>query len=64
MTNKVLVLSKDGQWLELENCFIVGAVESPDKVVYHKFLFTNCEKETRDGMLEKAGKYLEEIKKE
>jgi hypothetical protein len=64
MENKTLVLTKDGQWIELQNCFVIGAVEYPDKVVYHKYLFTNCEEATRDEMLKKAEKYLIEIKKE
>ncbi len=63
MENKAIVLTKDGQWLELESCFIVGAVEFPDKVVYHKFLFSNCEETTREEMLEKAGQYLSNLKK-
>ncbi|MBI2831062.1 MAG: hypothetical protein HYX79_02260 [Chloroflexi bacterium] len=63
MENKVMVLTKDGQWLELINCFLVGAVEYPDKVVYHKFLFSNCEKETLTEMLKKAEQYLVEQKK-
>ncbi len=62
MENKVIVLNKDGEWLELKNCFLVGAVEYPDKVVYHKFLFSNCEKETRVEMLKKADEYLKVIK--
>ena len=64
MENKIIVLTKDGQWLELENCFVIGAVEYPDKVVYHKYLFTKCEEATRNEMLNKAEKYLDEIKKE
>jgi len=64
MINKVIVLTKDGQWLELENCFLVGAVEYPDKVVYHKFLFTRCEEEKRNEMLKRAEQYLNEVKKE
>jgi len=63
MENKVIVLSKDGQWLELESCFLVGAVEYPDKVVYHKFLFTKCEEETRNEMLKRAEQFLIEQKK-
>ncbi|OGO24488.1 MAG: hypothetical protein A2144_01890 [Chloroflexi bacterium RBG_16_50_9] len=64
MVNKVIVLNKDGQWLELENCFLVGAVEYPDKVVYHKVMFSRCEEETRSDMLKKAEQYLNEVKKE
>jgi hypothetical protein len=64
MENKVIVLTKDGQWLELVNCFVIGAVEYPDKVVYHKYLFTASEETTRNEILNKAEKYLEELKKE
>jgi len=64
MVNKVIVLNKDGQWVELESCFLVGAVEYPDKVVYHKFLFCKCEEETRNEMLKRAEQYLNEVKKE
>jgi hypothetical protein len=64
MVNKVIVLNKDGQWLELENCFLVGAVEYPDKVVYHKLLFCKCEEETRNEMLKRAEQYLNEVRKE
>jgi hypothetical protein len=63
MESKVIVLNKDGQWVELINCFLVGAVEYPDKVVYHKFLFTKCEDETRKEMLGKVEQYLSELKK-
>ena len=63
MGNKVIVLNKNGDWLELENCFLVGAVESPDKVVYHRFLFSNCEKETLDEILKKAEQFLIEQQK-
>lgn len=63
MENKVLVLTKDGQWYELENCFLVGAVEYPDKVVYHKFLFRKCDEETMAEMLKKAEQFLNEQKK-
>ena len=64
MVDKIIVLTKDGQWLELENCFLVGAVEYPDKVVYHKFFFSKCEEETRKEMLRRAEQYLSEVKKE
>jgi len=64
MISKVIVLNRDGQWLELENCFLVGAVEYPDKVVYHKFLFANCEEETKSEMLKRAEQYLNDLKKE
>jgi len=63
MENKVIVLSKDGQWLELESCFLVGAVEYPDKVVYYKFVFSKCEKETLNEMLKRAEQFLIEQKK-
>ncbi|MDP2931537.1 MAG: hypothetical protein Q8O05_03435 [Chloroflexota bacterium] len=62
--NKVIVLTKEGQWLELKNSFLVGAVEYPDKVVYHKFLFSQCDQETLDEMLKKAEQFLAEQKKE
>jgi hypothetical protein len=61
MGNKVLVLRDDGQWIELVNCIIVGAIEYPDKVVYHKYLFSNCEIETRREMVKRAEKYVTEI---
>ena len=64
MENKIIVLTKDGQWLEMENCFVIGAIEYPDKIVYHKYLFTVCDEATRDEMLNKAEKYLNEMKKE
>ena len=60
MEDKVIVLSKDGQWFEMVNCFLVGAVEHPDKVVYYKFMFSKCDKETRDEMLKRAEQYLSE----
>jgi hypothetical protein len=63
MENKIIVLTKDGQWLELENCFVVGAVEYPDKVVYHKYLFFKCEEQTKIEMFKKAEQYLDEVKK-
>jgi hypothetical protein len=62
--NKVLVLMNDGKWIELANCIIVGAVEYPDKVVYHKYLFSNCEVETRREMVNRAEKYANEMKNE
>jgi hypothetical protein len=63
MENKVVVLNKDGEWLELKNCFLVGAIEYPDHVMYHKILFSACEEETRDGMLIRAEQYLNELRK-
>jgi hypothetical protein len=62
MEDKVIVLSKDGEWLELVNCFLVGAVEHPDKVIYYKYIFSRCDKETRDEMLKRAEQYLNEQK--
>ena len=62
MEDKVIVLSKDGEWLELVNCFLVGAVEHPDKVIYYKYIFSRCDKETRDEMLKRAEQYLTELK--
>lgn len=62
MENKVIVLKEDGNWLELKNCVLVGAAEFPDKVLYHKIIFSNCEKEIRDEMLVRAGQYLSELK--
>ncbi len=62
MEDKVIVLNKDGEWFELVNCFLVGAVEHPDKVIYYKFIFSHCEKETRDEMLKRAEQYLTEQK--
>ncbi len=61
--NKVIVLSKEGQWVELKNCFLVGAVEYPDKVVYHKFLFSECDNDTVNEMLKKAEQFLAEQRK-
>jgi hypothetical protein len=62
MGNKVLVLRDDGQWIELVNCVIIGAVEYPDKVVYHKYLFSHCEIDTLREMVNRAEKYVTEIK--
>jgi hypothetical protein len=62
MGNRALVLMNDGKWIELINCIIIGAVEYPDKVVYHKYLFSDCEIETRREMINRAGKYVTEIK--
>jgi hypothetical protein len=62
MENRVIVLNRDGEWLELENCFLVGAIEHPEKVVYYKFAFSTCSKITRDEMLKRAEQYLAEIK--
>jgi hypothetical protein len=64
MEDKIIVLNKEGDWLELENCFLVGAAEHPDKVVYYKFIFCKCAKDTRDEMLTRAEQYLTELKKE
>lgn len=63
MGNKVFVLSEDCQWFELENCFVVGAVEHPDKVVYYKFMFSKCDPETRRELLKRAEQFLAEQKK-
>jgi hypothetical protein len=62
MEDKVIVLNKDGEWLELSNCFLVGAVEHSDKVIYYKFIFSKCAKETRDEMIKRAEQYLTELK--
>ncbi len=62
MEDKVIVLNKDGEWLELVNCFLVGAVERPDEVIYYKLIFSHCDKETRDEMLKRAEQYLTELK--
>ena len=62
MEDKVIVLNKDGEWLELSNCLLVGAVEHSGKVIYYKFIFSHCEKETRDEILKKAEQYLNEQK--
>ena len=62
MEDKVIVLNKDGEWLELLNCVLVGAVEQPDKVIYYKFVFSHCAKEIRDEMIKRADLYLAEIK--
>jgi len=62
MDNKVIVLSKDGEWFELTNCFIVGAEERPEKVIYYKFLFTNGAKTTRDEMIKRAEQFFVEVK--
>jgi hypothetical protein len=64
MEDKVIVLNKEGDWLELVNCFLVGAVEQPDKVIYYKFIFSKCAKETHDEMLKRAEQYLAELKKD
>jgi hypothetical protein len=62
MEDKVIVLNKDGEWLELQNCFLVGVVEHADKVVYYKFVFSKSTKEMRDEMLRKAEQYLADLK--
>ncbi len=62
MEDKVIVLNKDGEWFELVNCFLVGAIEHPDKVIYYKFIISKCTKEIRDEMLKKAEQYLAELK--
>jgi len=62
MEDKIIVLNKDGEWLELSNCFLVGSVEHPDKVIYYKFIFSKCTKEIRDEMLKRAEQYLTELK--
>jgi len=62
MDNKVIVLSKDGEWFELTNCFLVGAEERPEKVIYYKFLFTNGAKTTRDEMIKRAEQFFVEVK--
>jgi hypothetical protein len=64
MENKIMVLTKDGEWMELRNCFVIGAEEFTDKVVYHKFMFIDCEDNVRDEILNKAGDYMEELKQE
>ncbi len=64
MEDKIIVLSKDGEWLELKNCFLVGAIEYPDHVTYHKIFINDCEREIRNEMLKRAEQYLEEVKKE
>ena len=64
MEDKVIVLSKDGQWSELRNCFLVGAIEYPEKVVYYKFMFSQCEEETRNEIIRRAEQYLNELKNE
>ena len=63
MENKVIVLNQKGDWLELKNCFLVGAVEYTDKVIYHKIHFYSCEEETREEMLVRAEQYLNELRK-
>ncbi len=62
MDDKAIVLNKDGSWYELTNCFLVGAEERPEKVIYYKFLFTNGAKTTRDEMLKRAEQFLAEVK--
>jgi hypothetical protein len=61
MDDKAIVLTKDGKWYELTNCFLVGAEELPEKVVYYKFLFTNGAKTTHDEMIKKAAQFLTDI---
>jgi hypothetical protein len=62
MNDKAIVLSKDGNWCELTNCFLVGAEERPEKVIYYKFLFTNGAKTTHDEMIRRAEQFLAEVK--
>jgi hypothetical protein len=64
MVSKALILTDDGKWVELTNCIIVGAVEEPDQVVYHKYLFSNGEIETCREMVIRAERYAAEMKKE
>jgi len=64
MGNKVIVLKDDGQFIELVNCIIVGAEEYPDKVVYHKYLFSDCGVETRREMVNRAENYVKQMQKE
>jgi hypothetical protein len=59
-SNKVIVLTKGGEWLELETCIVIGAVEHPDKAVYHKFMFCKCEEETKREMLKRAEQFIAE----
>jgi hypothetical protein len=61
MENKVIVLNKDGQWVELTNCFVVGAEERPEKVIFYKFFFSNGAKTTRDEMIKRTGQFLAEV---
>jgi hypothetical protein len=61
MENKVIVLNKDGAWVELTNCFLVGAEERPEKVIYYKFLFSNGAKTTRDEMIKRTEQFLAEV---
>jgi len=62
MEDKVIVLNKNGEWLELANCFLVGALERPDKVIYYKFVFSKAGREIRDEMLKRAEQFLVEMK--
>jgi len=62
MNDKVIVLNKEGNWLELTNCFLVGAEERPEKVIYYKYLFSNGAKTTRDEMIKRAEQFLTEVK--
>ena len=64
MENKVIVLNKDGQWLELTNCFLVGASEQPGKTMYHSVFFTAGDRVTREEILARAEEYLNQLKKE
>ena len=63
MENKVIVLNKDGKWLELTNCFLVGAYEEPGKTMYHSVFFTAPGLVTKDELLKRAEAYIAEMKK-
>ena len=63
MENRVIVLNKDGKWLELTNCFLVGASEQPEKTMYHSVFFVAAGRVTKDDLLKRAEDYLEELRK-
>jgi hypothetical protein len=62
MEDKVIVLNRDGEWVELVNCFLVGALEQSDKIIYYKFVFSKGTREMRTEMLKKAEQFLAELK--
>lgn len=64
MENKVIVLTRDGNWCELTNCFLVGASEHPDKNIYRSFLFTAGQGISRDEILTRAQDYLDELEEQ
>lgn len=64
MENRVIVLNKDGKWLEMTNCFLVGAYEEPEKTMYHSVFFTAPGRVTKEDLLARAEQYIHQLQKE